>query len=55
MPFKILAGLVALTLMLAYLMPLVLKLKELSLGLVVAIGVALALRDLWESLRAGDS
>ena len=55
MPFKIFAGVVAIVLMVAFLVPLVFKLKEISLGVVAAIGVGLALRDLWESLRASDS
>lgn len=55
MPTKLFAGLVAVALVLAFLLPLVFKLKEASLGVVVAIGVAMMLRDLWQSLRAGDS
>jgi hypothetical protein len=54
MPTKIFAGLIAVALMLAYLLPLVLKLKEMALAGVVAIGVVMMLIDLWQSLRAGD-
>jgi len=54
MPVKLLAAVVAVALMLAYLLPLILKLKEVSLAVVVAIGVAMMLRDLWESLRTSD-
>jgi len=54
MPVKIFAAFVAVALMLAYLLPLILKLKETSLAVVVAIGIAMMLRDLWQSLRAGD-
>ncbi len=43
MPTKIFAGLIAVALMLAYLLPLVLKLKEMALAGVVAIGVVTAL------------
>ncbi|MBI5717937.1 MAG: hypothetical protein HZC37_09660 [Burkholderiales bacterium] len=55
MPLKIFAGLVAVALMLAYLLPLILKLKEASLAVVVALGIVMMLRDLWQSLRTGDS
>lgn len=55
MPIKILAALLAVALMLAYLLPLVFKLKEASLGAVVAIGLVMMLKDLWQSLRANDT
>jgi len=55
MPTKIVAALVAVALMLAFLLPLVFKLKEASLAVVVAIGIVMMLRDLWQSLRAGDN
>jgi len=52
---KILAALVAVMLMLSYLAPLVLKLKEASLAAVVLIGVLMMLVDLWQSLQRPDS
>ncbi len=52
---KWLSALVAVGLVLAYLVPLVLKLKELSLGIVVAIGIVLMLVDLVHSLRRDDA
>lgn len=55
MPVKILAALVAVALMAGYLLPLVFKLKEVSLGAVIGIGLAMMLRDLWQSIRAGDN
>jgi hypothetical protein len=55
MPTKIFAGLVAVALMLAYLLPLIFKLKEISLAVVVALGIVMMLRDLWQSLRTGDN
>lgn len=55
MPTKIFAGLVAVALMLAYLLPLIVKLKDVALAGVVAIGVAMMLLDLWQSLRSRDS
>lgn len=54
MPFKIFAGIVAVALMLAYLLPLVIKLKEVSLGVVILIALVMVLVDLRQSLRAND-
>lgn len=54
MPVKIFSGVVALVLLLAYLVPLVLKLKEVSLGVVILIGITMVLVDLWQSLRSGE-
>ena len=54
MPVKIFSGLVALSLLLAYLAPLVFKLKQVSLGVVVLIGVVMMLVDLWHSLQSKD-
>ncbi len=54
MPVKIFSGVVAVVLLLAYLVPLVLKLKEVSLGVVILIGITMVLVDLWQSLRAGE-
>lgn len=55
MPVKIFAALVAILLVFAYLVPIVLKLKELALGAVIAIGIAMMLIDAWQSLRERDS
>ena len=54
MPLKIVAAIIAVGLMLAYLLPLVLKLKEVSLGVVVAIAMTMMLVDLRQSLRKDD-
>jgi hypothetical protein len=54
MIFKVLAGVVAVALMLIYLAPPVYKLKDVELGIVVAIGVVLMLVDLVQSLRSGE-
>lgn len=54
MAFKILAGIVAATLLLAFLVPYVLKMREIELGVVIAAGLAMMARDLWESLREKD-
>jgi hypothetical protein len=54
MAFKILAGIVALGLLLAYLLPPVFKLKEIDLGIAIALGLAMAAVDLWQSLQSKD-
>jgi uncharacterized membrane protein len=48
---KIISGIVAVALLVAFLLPVVIKLKEVALGVVVLIGLGLMARDLWESLR----
>jgi hypothetical protein len=54
MPFKILAGVVAMVLAIGYLLPPILKLKDTALGVVIVIGVALMLIDLVQSLQSKD-
>jgi hypothetical protein len=54
MIFKVLAGVVAVILMLIYLAPPVYKLKDVELGIVVAIGLVLMLVDLVQSLKSRD-
>ena len=54
MPFKIFAGLIALVIMLTYLAAPVIKLKDIALGVVVLIGVAMMLVDLWQSMQSKD-
>lgn len=55
MPVKIFAALVAVVLMIGYLVPPMLKLKEIALGVVIAVGIAMMLIDLWQSLRERDT
>ncbi|MDH3311496.1 MAG: hypothetical protein OEM95_12595 [Gammaproteobacteria bacterium] len=52
MTFKIFTGIVAVMLMLVYLGPVVLKLWNPALTLVIIIGIVLMLVDLWESLQS---
>jgi len=52
MIFKIIAGLVAVTLMLVYLLPIMLKLQEPALTLVILTGIVMMLIDLWQSLQS---
>lgn len=51
---KLLAALVAVVLVIAYLAPPVYKLREIELGLVVGIGIVMMLVDLVQSLRKDD-
>jgi hypothetical protein len=51
---KIIAGLLAVFLMLLYLSPVVWKLKAPALTIVVLIGVAMMLVDLWQSLKSKE-
>lgn len=54
MPFKIFAGIVASVLLLMFVGPVVIKLKEISLVVVALIGLVLMFFDLWQSLGSGD-
>lgn len=54
MAFKIFAGLVAMTSLLVFVGPVVLKLKEASLTIVVLIGVIMMATDIWQSLKRKD-
>ena len=53
-PLKIFAGAVAVVLMIAYLAPVVLKLRDPALTIVVLIGLAMMVVDLWQSLKSKD-
>lgn len=54
MILKVLAGLLAVVLVVIYLIPPVYKLKDIELGVVVAIGLVMMLVDLVQSLRKDD-
>ena len=54
MPVKIFSAVVAIVLLIGYLVPVVFKLKEIALGVAIAIGIALMLVDLWQSFREND-
>ena len=54
MPIKIFAAIVAVALILSYLSPVVFKLKDIPLGVVILIGIAMMLIDLWQSLKSKD-
>lgn len=54
MVLKIIAGIFAAALLLGYIAPVVLRLKETALWCVVLIGVGMMLVDLWQSLRSKE-
>lgn len=54
MGMKIFAGIVAVVLMVSYLLPLVFKLREVPLGVVILIALVMMLIDLRQSLRSND-
>jgi len=54
MAFKILAGIIAIILMVAFLAPPALKLQDLALSGVILIGIVMMLVDLWQSLQSKD-
>jgi len=54
MPIKIFAAVVAVILMVGFLVPVVLKLKDVALGAVISIGIAMMLADLLQSLRSKE-
>lgn len=54
MALKIIAGLVGTSLLLLYVSPVVLRLREISLWCVFVIGAGMMLLDLWQSLRSKE-
>lgn len=54
MPVKIISAVIAVVLFVAFLLPVVLKLKEVSLAVVILIGTVMMLTDLWQSLKRKD-
>lgn len=54
MPLKTVYSVVAAALMLLYLSPVLYRLKEVDLTLVVVIGVTMMLVDVWQSLKAKE-
>jgi len=54
MPYKIVAGIIAAALMLIYMAPVVLRLKDVALWAVALVGIAMMLVDLWQSLQSKD-
>jgi len=54
MLIKYFAAAVAVLLVVAYLVPVVLKLKDVALGIVICIGIAMMLVDLLQSLKSKE-
>ena len=54
MLFKWIAGIIGAALLLAYVGPVVLRLKDVSLWIVVLIGIGMMFVDLWQSLKSTD-
>ncbi len=54
MVFKILASIVAALLLLIFIGPVVVKLKDIALTVVVLIGVVMMATDIWNSFRSRD-
>ncbi|HET9403919.1 MAG TPA: hypothetical protein VFO57_05015 [Burkholderiales bacterium] len=54
MAIKVAAALVAVILLSGYLLALAFKLKEIDLAIVIAIGLALMLVDLWQSFKSKE-
>lgn len=55
MVLKVVAAIIGALLMLAYMAPVVIRLNELALWAVVAIGAGMMLVDVWQSLRTDKS
>lgn len=55
MAFNIIAGIVAVILMLVYLGPVVIKLGDPALIIVIFVGFVMMLIDLWQSLQSKDN
>jgi len=52
--FKIFAGIVAAALLIIFISPVVIKLKDVALGAVVLIGLAMMITDVVQSLKSKD-
>ena len=54
MPLKIAYSVLAVVLMLLYLSPVIWRLKQVDLSIVVLVGVTMMLVDVWQSLKAKE-
>ena len=54
MALKIFAGIVGVVLLLVYVAPVVLKLKDIPLAVVALVGLAMMFIDLWQSLKSKE-
>ena len=54
MVFRIIASIVAAALLIAFISPVVVKIKSIALVVVVLIGLTMMLVDIWQSLKSKD-
>jgi hypothetical protein len=54
MPIKIVAAVIAVALFLSYVGAILVKMKDVALGAIILIGVAMMLVDLWNSLERAE-
>ena len=54
MAVKVIAGIIGAALLMIYMAPVVLRLKEVSLSVIVLLGLGMMLVDLWQSLRSKE-
>jgi ABC-type branched-subunit amino acid transport system permease subunit len=54
MLFKIVSGILAAALLIVFIGPVVVKLRDVALSAVVLIGLAMMLTDLWQSLKSKE-
>jgi uncharacterized membrane protein YccC len=54
MLIKYVSAVIAVVMVLSFLVPPVLKLQDVALGVIIAIGVVMMLIDLWQSLQAKE-
>jgi len=54
MAFKVVAAIVAATLLIVFIGPVVVKLKDVALTVVALIGVVMMLVDVWQSLKSRE-
>lgn len=54
MRLKVLFGVIAMLLMLGFVAPIVFKLRDVALTIVILIGVVMMAYDLWESIKERD-
>jgi hypothetical protein len=54
MAFRIFASLLAAALLVIFIGPVVIKLKEISLSIVVLIGLVMMAMDIWQALRSKE-
>ena len=54
MIYKVLAGVIAAALLLAYMAPVVWRLQDVALWIVAGVGAVMMLVDLWQSLQSKD-